>query len=41
MAGIAQNGEKRFIFTVVSQVRTKIKGNSKREKKQQQQHENE
>ena len=47
MAGIAQNGQKRLIFIVVPQVRTKMREKGKREKKtkqkkqQQQQHENE
>ena len=41
MAGIAQNGQKRLIFIVVPQVRTKMREKGKREKKkQQQQHEN-
>ena len=32
MAGIAQNGQKRLIFFVVPQVRTKMRENDKREK---------
>ena len=42
MAGIAQNGQKRLIFIVVPEVRTKMREKGKREKQQQQQqHENE
>ena len=44
MAGIAQNGQKRLIFIVVPQVRTKMREKGKRDikkTKQQQQHENE
>ena len=41
MARIAQNGQKRLIFFVVPQVRTKMREKDKRGKKeQQQQHEN-
>ena len=32
MAGIAQNGQKRLMFIVVPQVRTKIREKGKREK---------
>ena len=43
MAGIAQNGQKRLIFIVVPQVKTKMREKGKRGKKnqQQQQHKNE
>ena len=37
MAGIAQNGQKRLIFIVVPEVRTKMREKGKREKQQQQQ----
>ena len=40
MAGIVQNGQKRLNFSVVPQVRTKMREKGKREKQQQQQHEN-